>query len=289
MALPSSGTLSMNDIRTELGIPSQSPFGLNQARSGGYVALNIYSPSLPPSSGTCSISDWYNYCHTCNWPSFDISSGGVNSPGTGFSTNPTWTLYKNGSVYQTGRADQPSVGGGGFGTQRYFINQTFGQHFFAIGDTFRVTISNLGGISYPYSMDLTINGAYGASSTDTGTITVAASTGYHMVITLHYTSVYNIYYNVTNNNSVNYRTTNIWVNGVVTYTTSYYGIGGSFTINSGDTIQVTVVASSGEPWDATVNIYGGATYYDTQFGFPFIDSGVLTPSSDTWLNIDMGG
>ena len=61
MALPSSGTISMDMIRIELGVPTQSPFGLNEARSGTYVALNQNSPTLPPSSGQVSLSDWYSY------------------------------------------------------------------------------------------------------------------------------------------------------------------------------------------------------------------------------------
>ena len=61
MALPASGQISMDDIRVELGVPTQSPFGLNEARSGTYVALNQNSPTLPPSSGQVSLSDWYSY------------------------------------------------------------------------------------------------------------------------------------------------------------------------------------------------------------------------------------
>ena len=61
MALPASGVISMDDIRVELGVPTQSPFGLNEARSGTYVALNQNSPTLPPSSGTVSLADWYSY------------------------------------------------------------------------------------------------------------------------------------------------------------------------------------------------------------------------------------
>jgi hypothetical protein len=61
MALPASGPISMDAIRIELGVPSQSPFGLNEARSGTYVTLNVNSPTLPPSSGTVSLSDWYSY------------------------------------------------------------------------------------------------------------------------------------------------------------------------------------------------------------------------------------
>lgn len=64
MALPLSGQISMNDIRVELGIPSQSPFGLNEARNGTYVPLNTCSPYLPPTTGPISLSDWYGYDHS---------------------------------------------------------------------------------------------------------------------------------------------------------------------------------------------------------------------------------
>lgn len=62
MALPGSGTITMNQIRSELGIPSQAPFSLVTAKNGGYVPLNPYSPSLPTSN---TMSAWYNYCHAC--------------------------------------------------------------------------------------------------------------------------------------------------------------------------------------------------------------------------------
>ena len=74
MALPSSGIISMNDIRVELGVPSQSPFGLNEARSGTYVALNTNSPTLPPASGQVSLSDWYSYCQSCDTYYFSYAS-----------------------------------------------------------------------------------------------------------------------------------------------------------------------------------------------------------------------
>lgn len=64
MALPLSGQISMDDIRVELGIPTQSPFGLNEARNGTYVPLNGCSPYLPPTTGSISLSDWYGYNHS---------------------------------------------------------------------------------------------------------------------------------------------------------------------------------------------------------------------------------
>lgn len=64
MALPSSGQISMNDIRIELGVPTQTPFGLNEARSGTYGAINPCSTYKPPATGQISLSDWYGYNHT---------------------------------------------------------------------------------------------------------------------------------------------------------------------------------------------------------------------------------
>lgn len=78
MALPSSGQISMNDIRVELGVPSQSPFGLNEARNGTYVAINQCSPSKPPATGQVSLSDWYGYNQSaaCNYE-VQMCSGGA--------------------------------------------------------------------------------------------------------------------------------------------------------------------------------------------------------------------
>jgi hypothetical protein len=92
MALPASGQISMDDIRVELGVPSQSPFGLNEARSGTYVALNTNSPTLPPSSGTVSLSDWYSYDQTAaSCDCYQIVNEGGN---TG---NYSWTGCDDGS------------------------------------------------------------------------------------------------------------------------------------------------------------------------------------------------
>jgi hypothetical protein len=55
----------MNDIRVELGIPSQSPFSLENAENEIYVSINPCSQSIPSSNNPASISEWYGYCHTC--------------------------------------------------------------------------------------------------------------------------------------------------------------------------------------------------------------------------------
>jgi hypothetical protein len=73
MSLPLSGQISMDDIRNELGVPSQSPFGLDEARSGTYRTINSCSTYKPPSSGPISLSDWYGYnqSQSCG-PTYDF-------------------------------------------------------------------------------------------------------------------------------------------------------------------------------------------------------------------------
>ena len=97
MALTGSGQISMNDIRIELGVPSESPFGINEARLGTYVAINQFSASKPPSSGTASLSDWYSYSQSGGYNSdtfyYDASSAATACAGT-----PDTTLYWSGSL-----------------------------------------------------------------------------------------------------------------------------------------------------------------------------------------------
>lgn len=79
MALPSSGQLSLGNIRTELGMPGVTNFSLIKASTSapGYPILN---PNSPVTSATLSqppykISDWYGYSSaTIRW--FNGTLGG---------------------------------------------------------------------------------------------------------------------------------------------------------------------------------------------------------------------
>jgi hypothetical protein len=64
MALPSSGQLGLNDIRIELGIPSQAPLSLASASLGLYVPINQNSILKPNATAPFAISEWYGYNHT---------------------------------------------------------------------------------------------------------------------------------------------------------------------------------------------------------------------------------
>ena len=95
MALPSSGSLGLNSIKTELGIPSQAPFTLASASLGYYVAINQSSPSKPNSTAPHAISEWYGYNHTYSAARSIIIALTVTSGTT------TLTAFKNGVSYLT--------------------------------------------------------------------------------------------------------------------------------------------------------------------------------------------
>ena len=63
MTLPSSGTLTMNAINSELGRSSNSQISLDTAENGGYGAINQNSRSRPNASNPAAMSEWYGYNH----------------------------------------------------------------------------------------------------------------------------------------------------------------------------------------------------------------------------------
>lgn len=66
-ALPSTGPISLNDIRTQLGLSTKTNFSLDSAENGdvanGYPTINKCSPTRPSDVDGCSLSEWYNYDH----------------------------------------------------------------------------------------------------------------------------------------------------------------------------------------------------------------------------------
>lgn len=66
-ALPSTGPISINDIRTQIGLSTKASFSLDSAENGdvsnGYPAINDCSPYKPSDLDGCSLSEWYNYDH----------------------------------------------------------------------------------------------------------------------------------------------------------------------------------------------------------------------------------
>jgi len=73
MALPSSGSISMSQINTELGRSSTAAISLDTAENGGYVAIKQCSPPYPISSNPARMSEWFGYNHSV---SCTVSCGG---------------------------------------------------------------------------------------------------------------------------------------------------------------------------------------------------------------------
>jgi hypothetical protein len=71
--------LSLNDIRVELGIPSQAPFSLNAAAIGSYVAINQGSSSKPNPANPQTVSEWYGYNHASNAQTIRFGSTDTNA------------------------------------------------------------------------------------------------------------------------------------------------------------------------------------------------------------------
>jgi hypothetical protein len=97
MTLPTSGTISANDVRGELGILTQAPFAFDYAAIGGYVPINQWSAARPSTSpyGLYTLASWYGYNHAATAPS--ISGFYVN--GTG---DPIYGIYTAYWTYTAG-------------------------------------------------------------------------------------------------------------------------------------------------------------------------------------------
>jgi hypothetical protein len=102
MALPSSGPLSFNDIRIELSVPTQAPFGLDEAENGTYAVINQCSPEKPSSANPAQILEWYGYNHTATASVFLTNAEGsaeTSAAACALAQASSWTLYVVGTIY----------------------------------------------------------------------------------------------------------------------------------------------------------------------------------------------
>lgn len=95
MTLPASGTISINDIRIELGVPSATAIGLSDLATGGVVAINPWANPKPSSTAPYLMSAWYSYNHAATAPS--ISSFAVIA-----TTAPQYGGFNASWVYTSG-------------------------------------------------------------------------------------------------------------------------------------------------------------------------------------------
>ena len=87
MAITSSGTISMSDIRTELG--DSGAISLKEASDGTIVALNTTSVDAgdgPDGSEPHAMSEWYSYDHSAS----AASTAWSNVPGNFSISGGTW-------------------------------------------------------------------------------------------------------------------------------------------------------------------------------------------------------
>jgi len=119
MTMPSSGTIRMSQINTELGRSSTATISLDTAENGGYATINTASSSRPNGSNPASMSEWYSYNHSAS--SGTTITWRLIRPTT---TGGVLTINKNGSqVIQTS------------------TNGASGTFVAAIGDTISITLT----------------------------------------------------------------------------------------------------------------------------------------------------
>ena len=99
MALPSSGTISMSDINTELGRSSTVTISLDSAENGTYATINTASSSYPSSTNPASMSEWHGYNHSASsLTAIVISDSAFGDSGGACNEGPnagTITVYTN--------------------------------------------------------------------------------------------------------------------------------------------------------------------------------------------------
>ena len=98
MAIPISGSISANSIRTEIGKSTQTNFSIKNAETGVYVTLNQSSPIKPDGSSPYKFSEWRGYNHSAGGPVYTIEVRGYTDNG-GNSDGNLMTVYKNGTAY----------------------------------------------------------------------------------------------------------------------------------------------------------------------------------------------
>lgn len=102
MALPSSGQITLDQIREELEV-QDSPFTLGKASTGDYATINTNSSSKPDGNTPHSMSEWHGYDHSASasWSlSNSLSHDGVNdwSRFTGTSYANICTVFNGGGT-----------------------------------------------------------------------------------------------------------------------------------------------------------------------------------------------
>lgn len=246
--LPTSGQITMDMIRSELGVPSQTNFTLDNARDGVYAPLNPYSPYLPPFTGQVKLSDWYGYCHTCT-------------------TTYTHTVY-----YSDGFS-------GGFatasdacsGTRSYPVTVISSSSTLTEGSTLYYLSS---GRYFPFIVDDIEQWVY----TNTGTKPIRMN-GSNTIAEVGGCS-YTVNWAFDNAAGSIYTEFFIYKNGSVVLSRTFSDAG-SLTYDPGDTIRIILSKSGTDGYTNTVTITGGYTFSSSNNSDTNIDTGTQTPTGGT--------
>jgi hypothetical protein len=248
--LPTSGQITMDMIRAELGVPSQANFSLVAARNGVYAPLNPYSPTLPPATGQVKLSDWYGYCHTCT-------------------TIYTHTVYI--ADYHVGNQGFVSASAACSGNRDYPQTVYSSSSTLSAGATL-FTLSS--GVYYPFTVSDTDQWIW--SNTGTKPIQMNGSNTISTVGACGYT----VNWSFEDNPPSSGRTLLIYKNGSLVVNTSNTD-SGSFSCDPGDTIRVLLSVSLFEGYANAVTITGGYTFSSSNSSDTDIDTGTVTPSGGT--------
>jgi hypothetical protein len=243
--LPTTGTITMDMIRTELGIPATTNFSLDAARKGLYVPLNPYSPTLPPESGPVKLTDWYGYCHSCTgiYP-HEVFIGAV---------HPGFLGYTSAADACSGVHD--------YGITVYSSSSTLGvgSTLYSLYDgkyrPFRV-------YDYTYSASQWIYTSSGSKP-----IRLNGSNTVDAVDVCSYT----LSWQLDNQTSSTDRVLQIYKNGTMIVSRDYNS-SGSFSFLPGDTIRVIIYINNLDPVTEFLTISGGVTH-SSSTSYTMVDTG----------------
>lgn len=248
VGLPTSGEITMDMIRAELGVPSQANFSLDNARDGVYAPLNPYSPYLPPFTGQVKVTDWYGYCHTCT------------------------TIYSHTVYYADGFS-------GGFasasdacsGTRSYPVTVYSSSSTLAASSTLYILSS---GRYYQFIVDDTDQWVY----SNTGSKPIQMN-GSNTISTVGGCS-YNVNWSFDNSAGSIYTTLYIYKNGSIVLSRDFSD-SGTISFDPGDTIRVYLAKTGTDGYTNSVVITGGYSFSSSNSSDTDIDTGTQTPSNTT--------
>lgn len=101
MTLPPSGTISIDDIRVELGVPSYTNAGMLELATGGVVPINPWASPKPNNYAPYLMTAWYSYNHAATAPNITAFSVLATTPPIYGGFNASWSYVSGTSLNVT--------------------------------------------------------------------------------------------------------------------------------------------------------------------------------------------